>query len=199
MLRRIQADLAGVYDLAPDFDVASFVVARSDVEGALDRPEQVLVKQDDDGLEVALVLDDALIEHSGPIGLDAYCACAEGVSHLLYVALAAERGTQITRLELELQAEIDKFALLLFAFGWRSAELIRRLFLTSRVRDSVECAMERSRYVQASRLALGYCSHLLARWTREGKTEPLLADLRRVYRMGGERKLAYVRSTPASG
>ena len=158
---------------------------------ALDRPEQVLVREDGDDLELALVLDDGLLD-SGPATLDEYCSCAEGVSHLLYLALAAERESQVSQLELEVQSEIDKFALLLFWSAEQASVLITRLFLSFSLRDSVECTLERRRYLEANRLALGFCRYLNTHFVSQKRTEPLLDVLRKVYRMGGARKLEYV-------
>lgn len=195
VLRSIQRQLADLYRLECSFDVQAFVAPRSQVDAPLDRPEQVLVREQDNAVELLLVLDDALIEPAvhdsgSPMGLDHFCVCAEGVSHLLYLALAAERESSISQLELELQAEIDKYVLLTFAGGGRPADLIARLFLQTRLRDvSPE---ERVRYEDANRMALGYCRYLEARYVRTKRTELLLDELRRVYRMVGTRKIGYV-------
>ncbi len=189
MLTAIQQRLAGLYRLEPSFDIEEYVFARSEVEAPLDRPEQVLVLETDDALELALVLEDTLLHPGSSWDLDDFCVVAEGVSHLLYLFRVAERQGQVSQLELELQAEIDKFALLLFG-GMDGADAIDSLFARASLRDDVTCVVEADRYEHAHRLAMRYCRWLLSRHTKA--TEPLLDELRRVYRMGGERKRAYV-------
>ena len=158
----------------------------------MNRPEQVLVKQTDDGLELALVLDDALLDGmSDGLSLDGFCALAEGVSHLMYLCLAYQRQAQITRLELELQAEIDKFALLLF-MGMKAKDALRRLFSHFELRPDVSCPDERARYSRANQLAWQYCRRLSVSYLESGRKTPLLRELRHLYRMGGARKLDYV-------
>jgi len=174
MLTSIQQELAALYRLEHAFDVNSFVLKRSEVDAPLDRPEQLLVREDGDTLELALVLEDRLLDPNTDWSLDGFCTAAEGVSHLLYLALAAEREAQVSQLELELQAEIDKFVLLLFGSAMSALDVIRRLFRSFVIRDDVHCTVERDRYVA------------------HGRTEPLLTDLRKMYRMGGAQKLDYL-------
>jgi len=193
MLNAIHRELASLYRLEESLDVASYVVPRSEVkDAALDRPEQVWVRQHEDAVELALVMDDALLKASPHWTLDDYCACVEGVSHLLYLSLVAERNRQVSQLELEVQAEIDKFALLLFTTTTAANDLIRRLFQSFQLRESVTSDEEKLRYDTANRLANGYCTFLTQRYVAPAQTGGLLQELRHVYRMGGTRKLAYV-------
>ena len=50
-----------------------------------------------------------------------FCLAVEGVSHFVYVALRAARERPVSPLELELQAEVDKFACCLLVAGRRPA------------------------------------------------------------------------------
>src|SRR6185436_5100246 len=59
--------------------------------------------------------------------LDRLCQLIEGVSHFVYVAERARRGLPATQLELELQAEIDKYVLLVLRRKTFDAGLARRL------------------------------------------------------------------------
>lgn len=193
MLSQIQNELSALYRLEPGFDVEQFVVKRSALDDTpLERPEQVLVRHTGEWVEMSLVLDDALLEPDASWNLDRLCVAVEGVSHLLYLALAAERDAQITRLELELQAEIDKFVLLLFGGAQSSRELLASLFRDFSLREDVVGDAERSRYREANRLAHQYCSYLDSRFVQREHTGALLRELRQVYRMGGMGKLNYV-------
>ena len=90
MLSAIHRELASLYRLEESLDVASYVVPRSEVkEDALDRPAQVWGRQHEEAVELALVMDDAVLKASTHWTLDDYCACVEGVSHRLYLSLFA--------------------------------------------------------------------------------------------------------------
>ncbi len=96
---------------------------------------------------------------------------AEGVSHFLYVATRARAGRPVPLLELEVQAEIDKFALLLLHL-WRrglrrmSGALRGRLF--ERVGYRAHLGAEaRHRYREANRLGGGYARWLEGRYVED--------------------------------
>ncbi len=215
---RIQRQLEAVYGLDRVLDADRYVLRRSQLEGGPPglaarpassdagvasgpgegdpevprRREALWVAEADGGVELALVLDDALADAHGPLGLDAFCAVAEGVSHLLYVALAVERRATVTALELELQAEIDKFALLVL---WGRLPLDRatqRLFTGWTLDDDVVDPDERDRYRAASGLAYGFCRRVLTGLVQRSGVEALLRELRRVYRLTGQQKREYV-------
>ena len=88
--------------------------------GNIDRPgdEQLLLREDEDGLEVSLFLHHALLgrlSHDNPItalhsgNLADYCLAIEGVSNFVHLIWNASHDRCVTQLELELLAEIDKF------------------------------------------------------------------------------------------
>lgn len=191
MLSNIALQLQRLYRLDFEHDVSDFVVARSEVDAPLDRPEQVLLRQTDDAVELALVLEDALLEPDVHWNLDRFCSVAEGVSHLLYLFRVAENEGQVTKLELEVQAEIDKWVLLLFG-GMAGADALRRLFDGFTLREDVQCPEEQDRYAFANQTAQRYCSWLQTRYVEPARTDSLLSELRKVYRMFGARKLGYV-------
>lgn len=69
--------------------------------------EALLLREDADGLEMALVVPSGAANEG-----DDWLQLAEGVSHFVYVANRARQELPATCLELELQAEVDKFVLL---------------------------------------------------------------------------------------
>src|SRR5262249_19506318 len=125
-------------------------------------------------------------------GLDTFCLALEGVSHFLYLVNRAAVPRPVSLLELEVQAEIDKFALMALHSWRRGARgevpaLLRRLFddvnyLPGLAPEAAE------RYRTANRLARNYCTGLL-RHVEEGRVEGLLGELRRSYRLGGGEKI----------
>ena len=66
-------------------------------------------------LDLALYLPREAMDPEAPVTLDLYCQVAEGVSHFLYLVERARRRLPATQLELELQAEVDKYLLVLQA------------------------------------------------------------------------------------
>jgi hypothetical protein len=101
----------------------------------------------------------------------------------------------VSLLELELQAEIDKFAvaaLHLARAGGRDRlpGLIRRLFEEVTYLPHLG-AEELERYRTANRLARDYCRSLLP-VLAAGRIEEALQDLRRVFRLGAGEKLGHL-------
>jgi len=172
-------------------------------------PEELLVLEEEDGLALGLYLAPGVI--TGAAGADPHdprprltaraalrdVACAaEGVSHFVYLATRAAAGRSVSLLELEVQAEVDKFALLLLHLwrrGLRRMSAALRLRLFERVRyHAWLAAEERARYEEANRLGGGYSRWLEGRFVEDADIEGLLRELRRTYRRAGGEKLSYL-------
>jgi hypothetical protein len=72
--------------------------------------ESLMLREDAEGLELLLMVP----KLSSPPSLDERMQLVEGVSHFVYIAERARVGLPATVLELELQAEVDKFVFLAF-------------------------------------------------------------------------------------
>ena len=210
-LASMQSALAEIYDLAATPDVAQFLMTdRASVErfeGTRDSEEQLLVAQEEDGIALALYIDAAVLERLArrdPFAaltadnLGDYLTVAEGVSHFVYVAWNAGFDKPVTLLELELQAEVDKYVLGAWLLreqgsGRFPRELHRALFERARI-DATAAAGRARLYHAASSYAERFCRRVaasLARGTR-GATRDLLAELRRFYRWGNARKVRHI-------
>ena len=210
-LASMQSALAEIYDLAATPDVAQFLMTdRASVErfeGTRDSEEQLLVAQEEDGIALALYIDAAVLERLArrdPFAaltadnLGDYLTVAEGVSHFVYVAWNAGFDKPVTLLELELQAEVDKYVLGAWLLreqgsGRFPRELHRALFERARI-DPTAAAGRVRLYHAASSYAERFCRRVatsLARGTR-GATRDLLAELRRFYRWGNARKVRHI-------
>ena len=100
----------------------------------------------------------------------------------------------MSQLELESQAELDKYLavlLQLWATGRRAASpaLRHRLFERWSPRAGLSAA-ERDRYRLASALAAAYARAIEARYVIAGRLEALLRDVRRLYRLSGGEKFS---------
>jgi len=172
-------------------------------------PEALLVREEGGAVSLGLWLDEEVrraVRRADPRSgrplftsralLGALACAAEGLSHFVYLCTRAAAGRPVSLLELEVQAEVDKFALLLLHL-WRrglrrlSPALRRRLF--DRVRYRAHLGPEElSRYREANRLASGYARWLERRFVARGDAEGLFRELRRTYRRGGGEKLGYL-------
>jgi hypothetical protein len=208
MIGRVQAHLEAIYGITCAARAEGFVV---DTEAAVQlgatgrSDEELLVYEGEDELELALYLAPTLLHRlqpyeSGPVDwllereLDGFCQLAEGVSHFVYVTHTALHGRTVSLLELEAQAEVDKFALCLLhrwgdGVGAWAEELRRRLFDRVSYRAKLSEA-ERWRYEDANRLSRNFCSRLMGHVAGR-RLERLLSDLRYAYRLGAEAKLRH--------
>lgn len=213
MIDHVQDHLEAIYGIEGEERARHFVVDE-DVARALGSnalaDEELLVHEEDGELGLALYLAPELLAHfstleqRGPragdlLGaeLDGYLKIAEGVSHFLYVARAARCDRRVSLLELEAQAEVDKFAICVLhrwggSVGPWAQELMGRMF--DRVRYLPQLSVEeKSRYVEANRLARRYCGRLLGH-IRERRLDRLLGALRHSYRLSAEAKFQHLDS-----
>ncbi len=209
----LQAEIETIYGVSAP-RVVPFLVCRAEARaaGAEPRaPEELLVLEETDGVAVGLFLDEDVMEAAGRADPDhrrprlirrptltSLACAAEGVSHFVYLVTRAAAGRPVSLLELEVQAEVDKFALLLLHL-WRrrlrrtSRALRGRLFERITFRPELDDAA-RERYVTANRLAGAYARWLEGRFVAPSNIEGLLRELRAIYRLGGVEKFAHLGS-----
>jgi hypothetical protein len=211
VLARLQQGLESLYRVETHLDVRAFVVSARERERTLQqdggpnrRPrEQLLVAHEDGELSLGLYVDEEAISnlerHDPGQGLTDrnftdFCLAVEGVSHFIYVALCAAADRAVSALELELQAEVDKFVscLLLDEEASRRPEALRaRLFHQIRLADDLD-HIERARYATANDEAHRYAGTLERRFIRTGRFVEMLAELRRFYRLSLDAKLGHI-------
>lgn len=213
LLRELQNLLAGLYDAPADHDVYDFLItdaahaaALAGIPASPGTDEQLLVAEDEEGIELSLYVDQAVLERLGehcPLrslserNLADYCTALEGVSHFHYFVWSAGRERTVSLLELELQAEVDKYASALRLMleqraGQFPAELFERLFERVAFLPTLS-AVERGRYEEAHRFAARFCRRLEERFLRrrQARPEAMLAELRAFYRLGRHAKLRH--------
>jgi hypothetical protein len=208
-LRRLQRQLERLYEIEVGHDVEDFLTTDADLvrhidagPAARDIPEKLLVRQCGEEVELSLYLDAALVArlgeddpnerlHDGNLG--DFCTALEGVSHFLYVAWNTRYDRRVSLLELELQAEVDKFILAALLYSgqgeaWVLRVLHRRLFYRC-VFDAALNAEERERYRRANDYAARYCDRLLRHLVDKGGRRRIVNELRRFYRLGQRDKM----------
>lgn len=201
LLVAVQRRLEGLYALEAGAPVTDFLMPESDSRGFPGAGSRTLLSQRGEEVALAVVLEDSVSEELARdprIRLDdgnlpALCVLTEEVSHFLYLLFCARSGRTVTELELELQAEVDKYLtaaclLSLQNEGAVSRQLRALLFRRYRLRGDV--SPERAeRYHTASRLADRYCGWLERRWLQPSRLAELRREARRFYRLGQRGKL----------
>jgi hypothetical protein len=198
----VQRGLEALYRVETRLDVEAFVIDEGEREatGVARAPrEQLLLRQSEDELSMALFIDARAISnlerHDPAGGLDAanfadFCLVVEGVSHFVYVALCAAVERRVSALELELQAEVDKFACCVLLQP-DAVDLRRRLFRDVSFAEDLE-PLERDRYRTANDEADRYAESLQRRFVEPERLDEMLADLRRFYRLSLSDKLGHI-------
>jgi hypothetical protein len=204
----LQRTIEHLHDVKLALDVHQYLVddaLRCSIPGARPGiPEQLFVYEEPEAVELALYVDRTVIAqlrqddphvrlHSG--NWESYCIALEGVSHFVLVAWRYSAGWSTTALEMELQADVDKFVaswLLLRAQGpyaERSlSALLKQLFCHYALRESVP-SEEQERYHTASRCAEAFCRRLVKRHGERFEMGALLQDVRSFSRQSLQQKL----------
>ena len=208
-LTRIQQDLQNIYELEIGHNIHDYLITSRDIARALDTDhthrqarEKLLVYEDEAGLSLSLYLDEEIVnlfddsrypEELDRHNLEEFCLALEGISHFVYLIWNAMHDRPVTLLEMELQAEIDKFILLSGFYAGKSCapapgQLRRLLFKTASFHETLR-HVELKRYHDANRYAHLYCRRLESRYFNDRGRVPLLNELRRFYRLDKRSKL----------
>ncbi|HZD53727.1 MAG TPA: hypothetical protein VE175_11820 [Woeseiaceae bacterium] len=210
MLALLQQYLTDIYQTDHGLSVTDFLITDPAVArllgcGALMRntEESVLLSRDKNGLALSVYLDEELlerlevanpIEELRPEQLDDLCKVLEGISHFNYICWRARQDKPVKLLELEMQAEVDKFvSTWLMAFEQQDYELARRLhgWIFDEVQFHPDLDREQAeRYRAANDYAARFCHGLATRLHRDG--EKGLDELRHFYRLSQNDKISHI-------
>jgi hypothetical protein len=211
LLRRMQTLLAQLYDAPVREDVQDFVLSdRQHLRRAVGdqagdtADEQVYVVEEEQGVRVGLFLDRGVLERlerSDPLAaldernLPDFCTALEGVSHFHYLVWSLARGRNVSLLELELQAEVDKYATAVALMTRQQAgrfpqALHARMFHAVSFLPQLD-EVSRHRYEEANRHAARFCRSLEERFLRVRRQRPELwiGELRRFFRRSHQEKI----------
>ena len=211
VVTQLQNLLQRIYDVPVAHDVAHFLLTDRSVLPAEFRAapadEQLLVAEDSSGVALGLFLEPAVLArlaaanpldalHGGNLA-DCWTAL-EGVSHFVCLAWNAGHDRPVSLLELELQAEVDKYVCSVLLLRAQDptrfpAELHRVLF--ERARVSPALAGDRAGlYRRANRYAARFCRHLGRLLQPMGAQAQAAArtELRRFYRLTSPMKMRHI-------
>ena len=206
MLGRVQRGLETLYRVDTGVTVDDFVIdepTRDRLVGERRPREQLLAVEDAGEMSLALFVDPAalanLARHDpgrdlGDHNLGDFLLAVEGVSHFIYAVCCARAERPVSQLELELQAEVDKYVTCLLSADperdastrWRE-----RLFGDACYEPDLD-AEERSRYRAANDNANRYAAFLETEFVARRRIPEMLGELRRFYRHGLAAKLSTI-------
>lgn len=211
LLRRMQSLLTRLYDAPVEHNAEDFLICDPqrlrEVVGDQSGPpsdEQVFVVQEDGSVRIGLFIDQRVLERlerQDPLtalderNLHDFCTALEGVSHFHYLIWSLARDRPVSLLELELQAEVDKYATALALLtqqragvfpGALHAQMFSRVSYLPQLDET-----SRRRYQEANRHAARYCRSLDQRYLHPRRCQPdrWLAELRRFFRCGHQEKI----------
>lgn len=211
MLRPVQRLLETIYDAPSGHDVRDYLVTQRqqlppDRHGQSPAEELVLVERRRESY-LALYIDEALLarlQQRDPLrALDSsniadFWTALEGVSHFSYLMWNAGHERGVSQLDLELQAEVDKYIAAFWLLraqcpGHAPRELHPLLFERTQLHPDLSPAHQEL-YTAASRYAARFCGALQSALLSSRPTvrRDAIPALRRFYRMGSAGKRRYI-------
>jgi len=218
LLKKIQQQLETIYQLHRDFSIVDFLINQETLKklkekqynlpNTHNRKGLMLLFPEGDELSLAIYLHDQVLNNlhkNNPfLGLNEqnihdFCIMTEEVSHFLYTAWKVRHSIQMTKLELELQAEVDKFIICNFyclnhEARFNSLFLKELLFETFSLEEDLSLE-SKNRYSTASKLALHYCNFLENHYIKKALFSQMLEEIRRFYRLGQTDKISHINRT----
>jgi hypothetical protein len=205
-LGRVQRGLESLYRVETGVEIEDFVIGhevRDELAPARRPKEQLLVHEDDGEMALALFIDPTVLANLathdpstrlGDHNFADFLYAVEGVSHFIYAVWCARAERPVTQLELELQAEVDKYVTCLLAThpeATVSSALRHRIFGEYELEDDLDHD-EHDRYRAANDNARRYATFLEQTFVAPRKIPQMLDELRRFYRLGLAAKLSRI-------
>lgn len=191
VIDKIQNQLESIYAIKVGEQAADYLIDGEELKELMPKktwgelPKELFLvnpRPQNDTLEVALYLHSDLklnliknnpFDQLTPNNLNDFCTAIEGISHFVYYLHKSNLKFPVSELELELQAEIDKYILLalLIQGACPQHSLLDTLFENYRLNAGLSTEQQ-ERYYTASELARSYCFKL---------SQVLRADLKKFF------------------
>lgn len=215
LLNTVQQQFETIYQLSPYLSIEDFLINQEALEKikgeknhhltTLNLKGLMLLLPEEDELSLAIYLNhqvmNNLCKYSPSQGLHEknihdFCIMAEEVSHFLYITWKAQHSIQITHLELELQAEVDKFIICHF-YGLNGEDRFNRLPLKELLFETFSLEKNlskesKNRYDTASKLAHHYCHFLENHFIKKDHLRQMMGEIRRFYRLSQTDKISHI-------
>ncbi|MBS1269657.1 MAG: hypothetical protein MAG794_00608 [Gammaproteobacteria bacterium] len=198
VLNTLQRVIQHVYEIDLQQHVADFTTsdrAFARQYGSAHGPmEQLIFREDGNDVDVSLYLDNRVVDalqgiEDGHSSINMICLAVEGVSHFVHFCWRSQYKFDMSLLELEIQAEVDKYVLLTDLYG--DHDMHRRLFERYLCQRGMSGQLT-ERYKSANRFAAKYCRKLEKEFIQPGKTKEMLNELRRFCRKDQRQKISAI-------
>jgi hypothetical protein len=209
LLEDVQRGLESLHALEHEKPVTLFLIPEEHASSYPGGGSRTLVAQEGDEVALGVVIDDSVAaslarwdprKRLDTSNLQPFCALTEEVSHFLYLLFCARFQRSTTKLELELQGEVDKYLTSVFFLslqneGAVSSRLRELLFKHYHLTDGLSDE-ELERYRTVNDLAYRYCGYLEASFLRSARLLELAREIRRFYRLSQQGKLEKIAALP---
>lgn len=211
LIDQIQLQLESTYGIKTGEKASDYLINKQELL-ALIEPAQVIhtpkelflvnPQPQNETLEIALFLDPDLRENlqkNNPLetlskkNIADFCTMIEGISHFVYYVHKSCLQCDVTQLEMELQAEIDKFVFLSLVIQKDQNQIYNILDLLFENYELHEdlTPTQIERYHTASNLAHRYC-HELSKTMRLNNPIEVLKKIRQFYPLSQEQKIRQI-------
>jgi len=214
ILHSLQLRLESIYDIQTHYDIKQFTFHDPEyfklyrhASNSHEASESLFIRETSDGMDLSLYLEQSILQaliddnpfdhlHQG--NLNNFCVVVEGISHFVYLVWNATHRRTVSQLELELQAEIDKYILSASILASQSKgmlpeNLCELLFDNISFELSLD-SVQKQRYVLANNYARQYCTYLHHRLLRFGESNAVTKEIRRFYRLWHKYKFKRIRA-----
>lgn len=210
LIKKIQKHIEKIYGIRIGEAADDFVISTGELHELLPSSQNTALPRElflvtpnteEDAVEVALYFDESLKNNLSkndplikisPENISDFCTLIEGVSHFVYYLYKAASGSAVTQLEMELQAEIDKFVLLSLFLETDAdrRSVLDLLFENYYLFENLSPA-EIERYETAADLAKKYC-YSLSQMLKGSSPSQMLSELRKFYPLNHQDKIRHI-------
>lgn len=218
LVKTLQQQMQHIYQLPQDLSIEDFLIDQETLHTMKEKkcvipsiPQQkgyMLLFTEGNELHVGIYLHNHVIDnlrrYNPLLGLHEkniydFCIVTEEVSHFLYTTWKAQHDIQMTKLEIELQAEVDKFILCTLYRAQHqdktdSRSLIELLFGDYHFEENLSEESKR-RYHTANNLALHYCHFLDRHYINDNHIPQMIEEIRQFYRFSQTDKISHINRT----
>lgn len=209
LIKKIQSQLESLYGIKIGEQANEYLIGHDELSALLPMNQKTVIPKElflvnpepeQDTIEVALFLDPELrnnLKKHNPMhkicqnNISDFCTLIEGVSHFVYYVHKASLEFEITELEMELQAEIDKFLLIALLTQCDHKEQILELLFEDYYLQEELSSIQIERYQTANSLARKYCFELSKR-LKQNNLPALFQEIRRFYPLTQEQKIRHI-------
>ena len=215
LVTTVQQQFQSIYQLPHDLSIEDFLINQEALETVQEEQCDLLSTAHHRGfmllfpegneLHVGIYLHNQLLDnlrkHNPLFGLHEknigdFCIMIEEVSHFLYTTWRAQHDIKMTKLEIELQAEVDKFVLCSL-YRAQHPESLHRLPLMELLFESYHFEKNipeesQQRYHTASRLASHYCHFLNRHYFNDNHIPQMIKEIRQFYRFSQTDKISHI-------